>query len=203
MSQLQTENAKPKRGRPRDAAAQQAILTAARELLMSEGIGRLTIEGVAAKAGVGKPTIYRNWRNAHELAMAAFLADTPTRASPDKSEGARERLRTQMRRLIETFDTVRGRQITLTLAAADQDSELAKAFRTQIILKSREEGRAILTSAIANDELPTPSDIEVILDMVYAPIFYRLLVRHEPLSRAFGDSVVDAIFDGIAIRGQQ
>jgi AcrR family transcriptional regulator len=200
MSQPETQTAKPKRGRPRDVAAHEAILTAARELLMSEGIGRLTIEGVAARAGVGKPTIYRNWRNAHELAMAAFLADPPTRATADESEGARDRLRAHMTRLVETFDTIRGRQITLTLAAADRDSELAKAFRTQVILRSREEGRTILNSAIENGEFLAPSDIEIILDMIYAPIFYRLLVRHEPLSRAFGKGIVDAIFDGIETR---
>lgn len=200
MSQPQSEVFKPKRGRPRDASVRAAILTAARELLLAEGIGRLTIEAVAARAGVGKPTIYRNWRNSHELAMAALLDDASEFSAPNRIYGARRRLREQMRRLVEMFNTVRGRQIALTLAAGDQDSELAKAFRTQIILKSREEGRAILAVGVAQGELSNPRDIEVVLDMIYAPIFYRLLVRHEPLSRTFADNVVDAIFDRIESR---
>ena len=76
MSQTPNSTPTPRRrpGRPPSDAARHAILEAAHRILMTDGLGRLTIERVAAEAGVGKPTIYRTWTNAQELAMAAFMA---------------------------------------------------------------------------------------------------------------------------------
>ena len=68
------DEAPRKVGRPRSQTARKAVLETAYKIVMSEGVGRLTVERVALEAGVGKPTIYRNWANAHELAMAAFMA---------------------------------------------------------------------------------------------------------------------------------
>ena len=161
-------------------------------------MGRLTVDLVAERAGVGKPTIYRYWKNAQELAMAAFLSEAE--AAPDASPAAAlgDRLVAQIERLIETFDTRRGRQITLTMAAADGDSEIARAFRTRIILQYREEGRAMLLAAQQAGEVRRPDDIEALLDLLYAPVFYRLLVGHAPLTPALARSVVDVVLAGIS-----
>jgi AcrR family transcriptional regulator len=194
MSQEPNEDTIPKRGRPRSQAARDAILRAAHEILVADGLGRLTIEAVAERARVGKPTIYRYWKNAQELAMAALMAGQPS-AMPTEAKGAsRERLRQQMDKLLSIFASTRGRQIALTMAAADPDSEMAKAFRTRVMLEQREEGRVILTMAERNGEIRLDTDIETILDMLYAPVFYRLLVGHLPLTPAFGRDVVDSIW---------
>jgi AcrR family transcriptional regulator len=194
MSQEPNEVTIPKRGRPRSQAARDAILRAAHEILVADGLGRLTIEAVAERARVGKPTIYRYWKNAQELAMAALMAGQPT-ATPTEAKGAtRERLRQQMDNLLSIFASTRGRQVALTMAAADPDSEMAKAFRTRVMLEQREEGRVILTMAERNGEIRLDTDIETILDMLYAPVFYRLLVGHLPLTPAFGRDVVDSVW---------
>lgn len=197
MSQTEPANA-GKRGRPRSAEAQAAILGAARAILLAEGLGRLTIEAVAARAGVGKPTIYRNWKNAQELAMAAFLAEPAGETGASSCGSARRRLQAQLEALITQFATVRGRQITLTLASADQDSELGKAFRNRVILKSREEGRAIIAEGIASAEFAPPRDVEALLDMIYGPVFYRLLAGHRPLSAELAEEIVATICTAIA-----
>ncbi len=197
MSQSEPESA-GKRGRPRSAEAQAAILAAARAILLADGLGRLTIEAVAARAGVGKPTIYRNWKNAQELAMAAFLAEPAGEDGTSPFGSARRRLHDQLEALITQFATVRGRQITLTLASADQDSELGKAFRNRIILKSREEGRAIIAAGIASGEFAPPRDIEALLDMIYGPVFYRLLAGHRALTADLADEIVATICAAIA-----
>ena len=119
---------------------------------MAEGFGRLSIEAVAARSGVGKPTLYRNWANAQELA----------------------------------------------LASADPQSEFTKAFRNKVILASREAGRAILQGAIAAGEIAPPPDLEVLLDMIYGPVFYRLLVGHQPLDAALADAVIETVFRAVA-----
>lgn len=177
------------RGRPPSAAARRKALQAARDILLGEGFGRLTIEAVAAKSGISKPTIYRNWTNAGELAMAALMAD-PTERGSGAGRDLATSLRSQMRALVTAFATTRGRQIALTLAASDPDSEMAKAFRNRVILSSREAGRGLIVEAVARGEIPELADLEIVLDMIYAPVFYRLLVGHLPLDLAFADSLV-------------
>ncbi|CAN7510280.1 TetR/AcrR family transcriptional regulator [Rhizobium sp. LjRoot254] len=194
MSQEPNENAAPKRGRPRSQAARDAILRAAQDMLVADGLGRLTIEAVAERARVGKPTIYRYWKNAQELAMAALMAGQPSVKAAEPKGASKQRLQRQMENLLNIFASTRGRQIALTMAAADPDSEMAKAFRTRVMLEQREEGRAILASAERNGEIKLDTDIETILDMLYAPVFYRLLVGHLPLNPEFGRDVVDSVW---------
>ncbi len=162
----------------------------ARDILLSDGFGRLSVEAVAARSGVSKPTIYRNWANAGELAMAALMADPAVSAdlAPGDLAGA---LRAQMRGLVTAFATTRGRQITLMLAASDAESEMSKAFRNRIILSSRETGRVLIRGAVARGEIAEPADLETVLDIAYAPVFYRLLVGHLPLDIPFADSLVN------------
>jgi AcrR family transcriptional regulator len=187
-----------KPGRPRSEVARKAILQTAHEMLMADGLGRLTIEAVAERAHVGKPTIYRYWRNAQELAMAALMADTPLEPAVEKGGTAKMRLQAHVEQLLETFTTMRGRQIAHAMAAADQESELAKAFRSRVILQYREKARAILIEAQAKGEVALKVDVEVVLDMLDAPVFYRLLVGHQPLSPSFGQAIIDTLWPSLA-----
>ncbi|MET3613757.1 AcrR family transcriptional regulator [Rhizobium aquaticum] len=178
------------RGRPPSEEAKRKALRAAYEILMSEGFGRLTIEAVSLRSGVGKPTIYRNWANASELAMAALFADTQDDA-PAAAPRLGPALRAHLRALVTAFATTRGRQIAMALAAADPESEMTKAFRNRILLSSREVGRSLLQSAQDRAEIEPPETIDLILDMIYAPIFYRLLIGHLPLDSDFADGIAD------------
>lgn len=186
-----------KRGRPQSEEAQRRVLQAAHEILMTEGFGRLTIEAVAARSGVGKPTIYRSWANAQELAMAALLVTSPAETQVDGAT-AQAALGAQMRALVTAFATTRGRQITMALAAADPESEFTKAFRNQVILSSRAAGRDILEQAAARGEIAPPPDLEALLDMIYGPVFFRLLVGHQRVSSEFGDTIVNIALRAVA-----
>lgn len=186
-----------KRGRPRSMKAQEAILDAARDLLDEAGPARLTIEAVAARARVGKPTIYRYWANARELAMAALMARAPNSVDVAESQSALADLRTHVRGLIARFATTRGRQTALMLATAERDSEMFKAFRNQVIMTGREQGRAILERAQANGEVDPSMHLQTALDLVYGPIFFRLLTGHAPLTQDFADEVVKTLVAGI------
>jgi len=189
-----------KRGRPPSATARKRALEAAHDILMAEGFGRLTIEAVAARSGVGKPTIYRNWANAQELAMAALLVNPLPRAEAEGAT-AQAALSAQMRGLVTAFASTRGRQITMALAAADPESEFTKAFRNQVILSSRNAGRIILDQALARGEIIPPLDLEALLDMIYGPVFFRLLVGHRPVSPEFGDAIVETALRAVTPRG--
>lgn len=191
---------KRKPGRPRDEAAEQKILAAAYGLLLEQGLGRLTVEAVAARAEVGKPTIYRYWANAQELAMAALMARPLAVETDGEARPVDEALRAQVGGVIAAFATPRGRQITLTMAATDGESELSKAFRNQVILGCREAGRAILERGAARGEIAVGEQMETVLDTLYGPIFYRLLAGHLPLDAAFGEGVVALVMRGLARR---
>ncbi|GAB5503650.1 TetR/AcrR family transcriptional regulator [Pyruvatibacter sp.] len=186
-----------RRGRPRSAQAEAAILKAARELLDDAGPARLTIEAVAARAKVGKPTIYRYWANARELAMAALMARMSDAPGVVESQSALADLRTHVRGLIARFSTTRGKQTALMLATAERDSEMFKAFRNQVVMTGREEGRAILARAQMSGEVRADLPIETTLDLIYGPIFFRLLTIHAPLTQSFADEIVGLISNGI------
>ncbi len=186
-----------KRGRPPSEAAQKRVLEAAHDILMADGFGRLTIEAVAARSGVGKPTIYRSWANAQELAMAALLVNPMPQADTNGAT-AQAALGAQMRGLVTAFASTRGRQITMALAAADPESEFTKAFRNRVILSSRNAGRVILEQALDKGEISQPVDLEALLDMIYGPVFFRLLVGHRPVSPEFGDAVVATALRAVA-----
>jgi AcrR family transcriptional regulator len=188
---------KPRRGRPRDQAARGNILKAALALLNEGGIGAVTMEAIAARAGVGKPTIYRAWPNAQAVAMAAFLENAKPVGAPGKKGKALDMLRQHLRKVAETFATRAGRNTAMMIAAAQNDSELSKVFRSHFILKSREEGRTMLSLAIANRELRKDIDLEVALDLIYAPLYFRLLIGHGALDAAFTDAVLDTAVKGL------
>ncbi|MDO5758605.1 MAG: TetR/AcrR family transcriptional regulator [Rhodobacterales bacterium] len=178
------------RGRPPSAVARRKALSAAQTILAEQGFGHVTIEAVSARSGVGKPTIYRHWSNAGELVLEALMTEFPQNASAAKG-GLIDSLRAHLRRLVATFAATRGRQIAMALAASDPESEMAKAFRHRVILSSREHGRALIAAAVAGGEIDSPASIEIILDMIYAPLFYRLLVGHLPLDASFAEELAD------------
>ena len=184
-----SQDAKTPRGRPPSVFARRKALMSAVNILMQDGFGRLTIEAVSARSGVGKPTIYRYWANASELAMAALM-EGHIDGLIEESGNLCDRLERQVTTIVTAFATTRGRQIAQALAAADQDSEMTRAFRNRVILSGREAGRRMIENAIEKQEIVAPSDIEVSLDMIYAPVFYRLLVGHLPLDQSFATSLV-------------
>jgi hypothetical protein len=130
--------------------------------------------------------------------MAALMAGVE-----DEATGADEPLftaiRAQLRILVRAFATTRGRQIAMALAAADPDSEFTRAFRNRVILSSREAGRGLIERAAARGEIALAGDIDVILDMIYGPLFYRHLVGHRPLSDTLADGIAE--FAVRALRG--
>ncbi|MCE7997491.1 MAG: TetR/AcrR family transcriptional regulator [Rhodobiaceae bacterium] len=195
IDRVKTE--KPKRGRPRSQAARRAILVAAADLLEEGGISAVTMEAVATRAKVGKPTIYRSWPNAQALAMATLMEADTAQTTVQESGSPLADLEGQLLKVVEKFATKRGGQVRLMLAAAEQDSEIAKGFRNQVILKSRVEGHALLTRAISAGDIRTDVDIEISLDMIYGPLFYRVLIGHLPLDEEFAKGLLKEVLRGL------
>jgi AcrR family transcriptional regulator len=186
------------RGRPRSEKARKAILRAARELLREGGPAAVTMEGVAARAGVGKPTVYRWWPDRHAVAMAALMEGEAEAAPSRAPRSALQALRRQLATIAERFATPTGRHVTTMIAASDSETEFSKAFRNHFVLARRVEGRVLLEQAIREKEVRRELDVEVALDLLYGPLFFRLLMGHAPLDAAFVDRVLAHALRGLA-----
>lgn len=185
------------RGRPRSEKARRAILSATRTLMEEGGLTAVTMEGIAQRAGVGKPTIYRYWANRYEVAMTALMeAAEPPSAKPRAQEPLRA-LKQQLRQVAKLFGSALGRGVTSILASADSDTEVAKAFRNHFIQARRDEGRAYLQAAVAAGDLRDDVDLEVALDLIYGALFYRLLMGHGSLGPRDADTLLDTVIEGL------
>lgn len=183
----------PPRGRPRDPRTRAAILAAARILLARGGLTAVTIEAIAQKAGVSRPTIYRYWTNAPAVAMAAFLESTGAAEAARSTGNALAALREQLRALADAFAAPAGRSVAAMVAAAQSETELAKAFRNEFIARNRDATRALLERCITDGAIEAPGDMDLTLDLIFGPLFYRLLMGHAPITRDFVDRLLDTV----------
>jgi AcrR family transcriptional regulator len=189
-----------RRGRPRSEAARASILAAARELLEEHGLTGVTMEGIAARAGVGKPTAYRYWPNAQAVAMDAFLMFADETPGPARRESPLASLRRHLRGIAAAFASPAGRSTAAMIAAAQNDSELARVFRNRFILQSRQRGRALLEKAVNEREIAPPADFELAMDLIYAPLYFRLMIGHGRLDAGFTDSLLELALQGLRRR---
>ena len=180
-------------GRPRCAITHQAILDCANGLLDEIGFSSMSIEGIAARAGVGKATIYRRWPNKASVVMDAFLAATAKELPFPNTGSAREDIRRQMRSVVKVLNGPRGRTIATLIGVVQSDAELAEAFRTRFVAVRRGEAKAVLQRGVANGEFKPDMDLESILDCLYGPLYFRLLIGHDKASAKYADQLVDLV----------
>ncbi len=184
-------------GRPRSERAHRAILQAANELLENEGFAAVTVEAIAERAGVSKATIYRWWPNRAAVVMDGFLSIVSSEVPFPHTGHAREDIRIHMRRLSEAFSGNLGRTVAALIAEGQADPELAEALRSRWLSVRRTEAREILELGIERSELREDLDPEVAVDVLYGPIYYRMLVGHAPLDEDFADTLADHVFAGL------
>ena len=183
-------------GRPRCPTTHQAILDAANNLLDEIGFTNMSLEGIAARAGVGKATIYRRWSNKASVVMDAFLAATAKEIAFPNTSSAREDIRRQMRSVVKVLNGPRGRTIATLIGVVQSDNELAEAFRTRFVAVRRGEAKAVVQRGIANGEFKPDMDLESVLDCLYGPLYFRLLIGHEKASAKYADQLVDLVLRG-------
>ena len=188
------DSQRPGRGRPRQAATGHAILRATREILARGGVHGLTVEGVAARSGVAKTTIYRRWRSKEDLALAALL-EVVQREPPVRHLGhTRTALNAYFGRMISNFQSrLYGRVVRGLVSDLAVDRELARGFREQVLARRVTEVTGLLQRGIERGELRPDLDLEIAIDLLFGPIYYRLLISGEVLTSAFIDRLVGAV----------
>jgi AcrR family transcriptional regulator len=181
----------------------EAILRAAFELVLESGLRAVTIEAIAAKAKVGKTTIYRRWPNKAAVIMDAFTARVEPEAVFRKAPAILDSIRWQMRSVARAFNGTDGDVVKSLIAEAQFDSEVAAAFQERWTLPRRRRARAMIEEAVHRGELPTDVDPERVIDLLYAPIYYRLLMGTGPLSEAYIDRVFEGVMYGLSRGSKQ
>jgi AcrR family transcriptional regulator len=175
----------------------QAVLSAALDLVTSAGFRAVSIEAIAASTGVAKTTIYRRWPNRAAVVMDAFMArvGSHTLFAPDDPflEGVRRQLRT----MAKAFRGEDGALVKALLAESQFDPELAIAFRDRWTLPRRELALAYFRAGVEQGAIRRDADLETAIDLLYAPIYYRLQMGTGPLSNAYVDTLFDHVMQGL------
>jgi AcrR family transcriptional regulator len=186
-----------RRKRPRNEPTQVAILRAAAELLAERGLRQMTIEDVAARAGVGKSTIYRRWPSKGSLALEAFLNDFLS-TQPAVNTGSLEGdLRQALSAWVATVDgTATGRSLASLIAEVQLDPEMGFAWRENFLEVVRAQHRQIVVHAIARGEIPRGTDANLVIDMLFGPAYHRLMHGHLGLTQEFVEGDVAMVVAG-------
>jgi AcrR family transcriptional regulator len=191
-------------GRPRDAQATGRILAAALALADERGFDTLTVEGLAARTGVGKMTIYRRWPNVWAVAVDAVLAEV-NRVSPVvERKTARDSLSASMKLVAKSFRGRHGRLIRPLIGRAQTDAALRAAIDERWLSPRRVLSRAIVRRGIERGELRPDLDPDAVIDALYGPLYHRLLLPYSGtevrLTDAYIDALIEIIFGGIERR---
>jgi AcrR family transcriptional regulator len=188
-------------GRPRDMRTTQSILKAALEHGIELGFDGLTVEGIAARAGVGKSTIYRRWPDVWSIVADAVFADVAQIAPVQERATARESFRVSMRLVARSFRGHYGEILRPLIGRAQVDKSLRQALARHWLSARREISREIVRRGVASGELRAGLDPDIVLDALYGPLYHRLLLPYEGdavrLSDAYIDALIDTVFRGL------
>jgi AcrR family transcriptional regulator len=182
-------------GRPRSEKSQRAILAAAGELLHERPLSEISMDAVAERAGASKATIYRWWPSKELLALDAMFSEWGSPLPEDIDEGTlRDDLRALMLPWVRRLRSGPfGRVVAALTVELHRDPAFLEAWQTRFVQPRRAPGRAALERAVERGEIPADTDVELALDMLYGPIYHRMLNLHAPLDEDYVAAVVDGV----------
>jgi AcrR family transcriptional regulator len=180
-------------GRPRSEKARKAVIRSTLALLKRTGFHELSIEAVAAHAGVGKATVYRWWANKGELVIHAFVSAVEKELRFPSAGPVLQSIHVQMRRWAVIFRSPLGQIVATIIGAGQSEPEILKAFRSHWVEPRRLEARKLLSLAMKNGEIRSDLDPDAVLDLLYGPLYIRLLLKHAPLNEEFVDTVFEIV----------
>jgi AcrR family transcriptional regulator len=174
----------------RDENARLAVLHAADDLLVERGFGGVTVEGIAARAGVAKQTIYRWWPSKVDILLDTLIEDAGRALVIPETDSAVEGTRQYLRGLARflTKDPA-GKVLLALIGEAQHDPEMARTFHKRYLDPQRRREREMLRRGITSGELPAKLDIDATLDALSGPILYRALTGAS-IPRTFVDKLI-------------
>jgi len=186
-------------GRPRDPQVDRAILAATLELLGEEGFDRLSIEAVAARAGVGKTTVYRRWPSKIPLVVDALTAMKPPTPSviPD-DVSTRDALVRAMGGFTKPHEGSAARVLAGLVDAMSRNEELATAVRAVLVTERQRGLVEVIERGKRRGEIRPDVDARVMIDLLGGPMVLRRLITGDPVNARLAHAIVDLVLDGAA-----
>lgn len=191
------------RGRPRSVSADShaLILNAVLELLQETSVRDLTMEAIAKRAKVGKPTLYKWWPSKAALVFAAFHERVAVAPEISNSATAEEAIRTKVRRLIHEFNGLFGKVMADLIAEGQSQPEILSQLVEQHINARRTATAADIEEGKQNGEFDESVDAQLLIDAIFGPLYFRHLLRHAPLTQVYGDELVTQVLKGARTAG--
>jgi AcrR family transcriptional regulator len=201
------EQGQRKPGRPRSAQAHKAILAATLELLAQEGFQGLSIEDIAARAGVGKTTIYRRWSSKDELVIDAIHEVQVDLSTVDTGNFRNDLVILFKSAYKSLMANPLLPQLVLRLISEFQaNPEIFQVFLTQLLIPRIQRFIYMIEQAQAREEIRKDIDWTLALELIAGPIFFHLLITHylAPSMSSSDDKwveqMIDAVMDAIGTK---
>ncbi|MEO1062281.1 MAG: TetR-like C-terminal domain-containing protein [Actinomycetota bacterium] len=184
-------------GPHRDPEARRRILDATRDIVASEGPGGASIGAIAAAAGSGRQTIYRWWPSRTALVAEALEEVFERESSFPVTDDPADDLRVQMRSTAKLMRSPAGAMLRELLSEAQRDDEAAELFRERFFDRRREHARDAVERGMSAGVFRADVDVITAIDLLYAPLWLRLLAGHAPLTPAAVDRIAALAFEGL------
>lgn len=187
-------------GRPRDEDARERIREATASLLMEVGFANLTVDAIAQRSGTSKATIYRWWSNKVAVVIDTFVETLSPQLPLNQTETLEEYVDLHLKQFAKGVCGRNGRLLGAVIAAAQHDPEVEAAFLAHWIKPRRDLSKKALQKFKDAGQLPQEYDIDQVLDVMYGPLHFLLMVRHAKLTQAYADSLAAIVVKGILPR---
>ncbi len=188
-----------RRGRPYSETAKShaAIMDAVYNLLQEKSARDLTLEEVAERAKVGRPTLYKWWPSKAALVFAMFHERLDETSKPPVGKTAEQSVRLKVQHLIREFNGLFGKVMADLIAEGQSEPAVLRELYEQHISLRRASTVADVERGKANGEFRADANPELLIDAIFGPIYFCLLLRHMPLTENYGEELVDQVLRGV------
>ncbi len=184
--------AEPGPGRPRDERIDSEVVSAVLSVLRSKGYEAVTMEGIANRVKRARSSIYRRWPSKRHLVAYAVVSEMGGNPAADTGS-LRTDLEAAVRTLLNAFAGPLGKALAGIVADMARDPALAETIRQEVLAARRKSMRDAFARARAREEVRSDLDIELVIDMLTGPFYYRRLFGHAPITRRLTQDVVSYV----------
>ena len=179
------------------------MLAGAEELLEARGLGAVSVDAIALRAGVSKATIYRWWGSKEEIALEAFYLTLggPAAIAADSGSLAGDMQAAILARvrLLSDRPSV-ARTMAGLVAQAQEDPEFAATYGRRVVEPLREQARAAFGRAVERGEIRPGTNVEAAIDLLFGGIYHRVWQSQGRLDEQFARALVEIVMNGITVR---
>lgn len=191
MNELRT------RGRHRSLEAEASILKAALDLLERKPLREVTADAIARRAGVSKTTIYKWWPNKNLVALDAYLGGMTERVAIPDTGSAEMDFTVQLKSVTAFYKSPLGRLFCQFIAEGQSNPGFLALFRDRFLYARRDTARVMWRRGVDRGEIRKEIDGEIVLDLIYGPMVFRLLAGHGSLNDHESEAMIEAVFGGL------